>query len=152
LLIQLPRTGGRALTGLAVCTLALQLTGCGSPQAGDRPHAVTICGTSVPTGGLQAVVRHLQADPTPVAAPTTSRLPAQSSAPAASGAVTYVRTSDSCSTGAEVVVEPAVNAVLDLVFPAADGKPAGIALVVEHPVVVRAWVAGQDQGSISLGS
>lgn len=65
-------------------------------------------------------------------------------------AVQYIRTSDSWETGALVTVEPPANARLTSVFPASDGKPAAIGLLLSGPVVVRAWAAGRYRGSLSL--
>jgi hypothetical protein len=65
-------------------------------------------------------------------------------------AVSALRTSDSSATGALVTVQPLRRAALVGTFPAADGRPAAIALLVTGPVVIHAWVAGRDQGSLNL--
>jgi hypothetical protein len=63
----------------------------------------------------------------------------------------YARLTDSCTTGAIVTVQPPGDARLAITFPAADGRPAAIGLLVTSPVVVRAWSGGHDLGSIGLG-
>jgi hypothetical protein len=62
-----------------------------------------------------------------------------------------VKLSDSCETGAIVTGEPPGNARVGITFPAADGRPAALGLLVTDPVVARAWSGGRDLGSISLG-
>jgi hypothetical protein len=51
------------------------------------------------------------------------------------------------STGALVTVRPPGHARLAKTFPASDGRPAAVALLLSGPVVVRARVGGRDQGS-----
>ena len=141
---------GRAVRGPAgIAVLLALVSACASPPE-RTSFKVTVCGRSVATGAMQPVIQTLRSASPTETAPSTPVLPSMTATAGAPAGVQYVRTSDSCETGALVTVEPAANARLSTVFPASDGKPAAIGLVLTGPVVVRAWTAGHYQGSLSL--
>jgi hypothetical protein len=140
------------VTGPAgIAVLLILIAGCASPEHARTPHRVTVCGTSVAAGAMQPVVQNLRATSPAPSTPPAPGLPEATAVAGSPAGVQYVRTSDSCETGALVTVDPPANARLTSTFPAADGKPAAIGLLLTGPVVVRAWVAGRYQGSLGLG-
>ncbi|MEU4245411.1 hypothetical protein [Actinoplanes sp. NPDC026619] len=143
---------GRAFIGPAgIAALLALVAGCASPQPARTPHQVTVCGTSVATGAMQPVVQNLRATTPEPPMPPAPVLPVATAVAGSPAGVQYVRTSDSCDAGALVTVDPPANARLTSTFPASDGQPAAIGLLLTGPVVVRAWAAGHYQGSLDLG-
>lgn len=135
----------------AVCGLGL-LAGCSVTHS----NGTILCGTRVPTGAVTVIFEPLDASaapPAPTGPPAASTLPPVDSPQPENlgGAVSYIRTSDSCDRGAVVRVLPVDAARLAMIVPARDGKIAGIVLrQVTAPVVVTAWVANHYEGSLTV--
>ena len=146
---------GRTVRGPAGWTCAASvvlialLAGCAHPVHGQPDGQVSICGKTVHTGAMQPIVERLHPDPPAQSQPAASVLPSPI-AVAHYSQVRYARLTDSCTAGAIVTVQPPGNAQLAITFPASDGRPAAIGLLVKAPVVIRAWRGGHDLGSLSL--
>lgn len=135
----------------AACALSL-LAGCSVTHT----NGTIFCGTRVPTGAAAIIFESLKtsaAPPTSTGPPAVSTLPPVDSPQPENlaGAVSYIRTSDSCDRGAVVEVLPSNATRLAMIVPAKDGKIAGIVLrQVTAPVVVAAWVADHYEGSLTV--
>jgi hypothetical protein len=139
---------GRGRTAGAIM-LIVMLAGCARPVHTQPDGQVSICGRTVHTGAMVPVVQHLTADAPAQPQPAAPVLPSPIDE-SSYNQLQYVRLTDSCKAGAVVTVEPPGSARLGITFPAADGRPAGIGLLVTRPVTVRAWSGGHDLGSAGL--